>query len=386
MPTDLRTILTPERLAAVLIGVVAIVVLASQTVASPPAVVPSASATASIRPSASPTMDPVVANALLSALVVDQRLAGLGTDLEGLLDGDPSGSDIADILRPMNTVVLSGQTAAERLMGTATTAALGKDLAALYDDILSGNEETFGQSIRETKAYVDRAKALVKRFADLPALDHRIGDALVGRSSGTAASGAPSSAPPSATGAPTATPKPTAAPTATPKPTEAASASPVASGSPAASFDSGLVANGTFDTGLTGWRLELGPEARAIASHDATGGPDGSGAALISIVDGTASRAGISWTLPGLHLAPGVSYRVTASMRSSAPREVRIRLEDGVGQTTTARVFPVDQTWTDVTFDLTQLAGATSEVLAFDLGRGDASVWIDDVAIVEVPG
>ena len=65
-------------------------------------------------------------------------------------------------------------------------------------------------------------------------------------------------------------------------------------------------------------------------------------------------------------------------MRSSAPREVRIRLEDGVGQTTTARVFPVDQTWTDVTFDLTQLAGATSQLS----GAGSGGTVTGSVTVV----
>ncbi len=384
MRADIRALLAPEWVAAVLIGVIAIAILASRTVASPPAVVPSASATASVRPTTSPTMDPIVRNALLSALVVNQRLADQGSDLESVLGGDPNGSDIADILRPMNTDVLTGQTAAERLIGSAATAALGKDLAALYDKIVTGNDATLGLSIQETKAYVDRARALVKRFADLPAIEDRIRDVLAGRVPNTAGSGPPSGVPPSATAGATETA--TAAPTKTPKPTQAPTATPVTSGSPPASFDTGLVPNGTFDTGLAGWSLELAPEARAIASHDATGGPDGSGAARIAIVEGTAARAGIAWTMPGLHLVPGVSYRVTASMRSSAPREVRVRLADGDGQTTTARVFQVDGAWSDVTFDVTQLAGATSDVLAFDLGRGDAPVWIDDVAIVEVPG
>ena len=341
MRADIRTLLTPEWVAAALIGVVAIAVLASRTVASPPAVVPSASVTASVRPTTSPTMDPIVRNALLSALVVNKRLAGQGSDLESVLDGDPVGSDIADILRPMNTDVLAGQPAAERLIGSAATAVLSARISRPCTTRSSpGTRRPSASRSERRRAYVDRARALVKRFADLPAIDARIGDALAGRVPNTAGSGPPSGASPSATAGATGTA--TAAPTKTPKPTQAPSATPVPSGSPPPSFDAGLVPNGTFDTGLAGWSLELAPEARATASHDATGGPDGSGAARIAIVEGTAARAGIAWTMPGLHLVPGVSYRVTASMRSSAPREVRVRLADGDGQTTTARVFQVD--------------------------------------------
>ncbi len=89
---------------------------------------------------------------------------------------------------------------------------------------------------------------------------------------------------------------------------------------------------------------------------------------------------------PGLRLIPGVTYRVTASIRASAPREVRIRLGGAGGQTTTARIFQVGPAWSTVSFDMTQLASENAGVLAFDLGRGDPSVWIDDVSMVEIPG
>ena len=391
MRSDLRGIVTPEWIAAALIGILAIAVLASSTVASPQAPAPSASASPTVRPSASSAMDPVVRNALLTALTVNERLADRGVALEAILDGKPTGTNIAGILRIVNTDVLTGRAAADRLVGTSSTATLGQDLSTLYEELLTGNAATLGVSLQETAAYVARAKVLIERFADLPALDDRINDALTGGLPGPDVSGAPSSSSPGATSSatPTATPtpKPTATPKPTKKPTKTASPTPQPSGSPpASSFDTGLVPNGTFDSGLADWRLDLAPEARAVATHDATGGPDGSGAARISIVDGTASRSGISWMTPGLRLIPGVTYRVTASLRASAPREVRIRLGGTGGQTTTARIFQVGQAWSTVSFDMTQLASEDSGVLAFDLGRGDPSVWIDNVAMVEIPG
>ncbi len=168
MPTDLRKVVTPEWVAAGLVGVLLIAVLASGAVASPGIPAASASATPTVRPSASSTMDPVVRNALLTALVVNQRLADRGASLEAVLKDDPSGSAIAAILRIVNTDVLTGQTAADRLMATSATARLGEDLATLYEDILTGNEATQGVSLQETATYVDRAEVLVKRFADLP--------------------------------------------------------------------------------------------------------------------------------------------------------------------------------------------------------------------------
>ena len=377
MRADPREIVSPEWLAAALVGLLAVTVLASGALASPGSPAPSASVAPTVRPSASPTMDPVIRNALLTALVINQRLTDRGGALEAEVDGDPSGSDIAAILRSVNTDVLIGKTAADRLLETDATAALGEDLAALYDDLRTGNEATLGVSIQNVATYVDRAQVVIEQFGVLPAINDRIDDALDGRPSGPGGSGALPSAAPTATPSSAPTPTPTPSPTPRPSGSASPSASPV---------DSGLVPNGTFDTGLAGWRLDLAQGAEALATHDPTGGPDDSGAVRIAIVEGSTSRSGISWTTPGLRLVPGANYRVSASIRASAPREVRIRLEGAGGQTTTARIFQVGQAWSDVQFDMTQLASESSVLLAFDLGRGDPSVWIDNISVVEIPG
>jgi hypothetical protein len=116
------------------------------------------------------------------------------------------------------------------------------------------------------------------------------------------------------------------------------------------------------------------------------GGPDASAAARVDISIGSQARSGISLMTSPVALAKGATYVVELAVRSAEVREVRVRLIDGAGQTTAARVFPVGTAWSVISFEVTQLVADPAVWLGLDLGRSNATVWFDNVAIRESPG
>ena len=369
MTERLRQILSPELMAAVLSLVVLTAILTSGALARPASEAsasPSASPTATARPS--PTLDGAVRSALLNAQASGHRLAERAAELEAARAADPAdGARIATILRAVNTTVAAAASSPPVLVAEPATTPLGTDLAAFYEAIIVRNDETLGASIQDAPSYVAGADAVLVLFADLPAFDDRIADALAGRVVSL----------PSASSAPLPTPTTTAPPT----PPQASTSPPASTAPTSLPTTPNLVANGTFDDGLVGWRLETDAIAVASLAHEPAGGQDGSGAARVDIDTGSPARAGIAVVTATSPLDPGVTYRVDVRIKAAALREVRIGLSDAQGLTTTARVFQVGPSWSVLTFDVLQLVGDPTVRLSVDLGRSDASVWLDDVAI-----
>jgi hypothetical protein len=366
----LRDLASPEWIASLLVAFVAVALIAAQALAGigSPAVA-DRSPTPRITPSPEPTMDPAIRNALATALIVNQSLAARAAELEAAIAvRQPQGPDIAAILRSVNTDLTTGKDAATRLLLADETATLGADLQAFYDAVLARNNETLRTSIRSTGAYVEGARAVIDLLAGLPPLNDRIADALTGRGT-PSATVVPSPSEPSPSVAPT--PSPTPSPTATPPPASASpSAAPV-----------GLVPNSGFEAGLDGWQLVLEGGPRATLAHEPGAGPDGSAAARVDIATGSAARSGISLVSSSLPMDQGVTYVVEVAVRAASAREIRVRLIDGNGQTTTARVFQVTAAWQVVRFDAKQLLADPAVRVGLDLGRSAATVWFDNVVV-----
>jgi hypothetical protein len=372
----LRGIVSPELLATILSGMVIAGVLASGVLAGPG---DGFGATASPEPVASGTpasgLQPELRAALVTARAVGERLAGRAAELEEVIDGEPEdGGEIAAILRAVSQTAASATAVPQVLQRHGATRGLGEDLAAFYVDIVTLNDETLGASIQDAGAYIAGAEALLDRLASLPEFDDRMETALAGRR--PAASGL--AAGPTATRE-SALPAPTPSePTSEPAPSVSV---PPPSVDPSAEPNGpNLLANGTFDADLDGWLLERDATALATAVHDPGGGVD-SGAARIETTTTSPARGGVAWVSDVEGLAAGTAYRVQVRMRAASPREIRVRLTDAAGLTTTARVLPVRTTWETVAFDIVQLVGEPGVRLAIDLGRSDATVWIDEVVI-----
>ncbi len=376
-----RVVASPESIAAVLVALLGVVLIATQALAlqGPQAVRPTP--TPSTVGSPSPTMDPQIRNALVTALAVNQSLAARAAELDAAVASEePVAADIAALLRNVNTDLTAGGEAANRLLLSDETAELGEDLLAFYRAVLARNNETLRTTIRNVAAYVEGASAVSAMLADLPILNDRITDALARRGAATPPASGPPSTPPASVAPPTV--PPTASPIVTPPPT----ASPpvvVPSGAPTAGGPT-LVTNGDFEAGQGGWRLELVAPAQATVTAEAGAGLEGSTAARVDITTGSLARAGISLVSPAISLERGTSYLVEVWARSAGPREVRVSLADGAGQISSARNFTIAESWTRLTFDLTQLHADPSVMLRLDLGRSDATVWFDNVAVRKI--
>jgi len=202
----LSPIASPESVASILVGLLAVVILASQVIAAPvaqpsrgPSPEPTASATttptASV--SASSQLGPLIVSSLQTMLIINQRLATASDDLaKAVAVRTPVAEDIAAILRRINSDMAAGTDAANRLLAEPRTAALGNALVAFYAKVAAQNAQTLGTSIRVVSAYVDGGKKVIRILAGLGALDKRIQAALDGAPEvSPAASGAASPSP-----------------------------------------------------------------------------------------------------------------------------------------------------------------------------------------------
>jgi hypothetical protein len=373
-PGDLSS---PESIASALVGLLAVGLIAAQAFAGigvPMTPVPSAGP--SVVPSAAPTMDPEIRRALATALLVNQSLASRGAALESALSVEPPVAlDIADHLRSVNADLTAGKQAADRLRLGDETADLGADLATFYDGLMARTTETLGNSIRNTDAYVEGARAIIDMLAPLPALNDRIADALVGRS------GATPSPSQSAVPTPSPTPPPTPPPATPSVPPQSSPPSAQPSGAPAS-----LVFNPGFEDGVNGWQLQLTDGAQATLGHEPLGGPDGSAAARVDITSGSLARSGIALMSEAFSLSRGETYVVDLWVKSTAAREVSVRLVGTSGQVTASRVLQAGTTWSEISFDVTHLAADPNVQLSLDLGRSNATVWFDNIVVRKSSG
>jgi hypothetical protein len=364
---------SPESIASALVGLLAVGLIAAQALPGFGPTTPVPSPGPSAASSAAPTMDPEIRRALATALLVNQSLASRGAALESALAVvPPLAADIAEHLRSVNADLTAGKEAADRLRLSDATADLGADLAAFYDGLLVQTTATLGNSFRNTDAYVEGARALIDMLAPLPGLNERITDALAGRSGAT-----PS---PNQSAAPTlpASPPPTLPPA---TPSVPPPSSPPSPGAPVS-----LVFNPGFEDGLNGWQLQLTDGAQATLALEPLGGPGGSAAARVDITVGSPARSGIALMSEVFALSRGESYVVDLWVKSTAAREVSVRLVATGGQVTASRVLQAGTTWTEISFDVTHLAADPNVQLSLDLGRSDATVWFDNIVVRKSSG
>jgi hypothetical protein len=201
----LSPIASPESIASMLVGLLAIVVVASQVIALP---VSTPSQTGSPGPtlSSSPTpttpvatssqLGPLIVSALNTMLIINQRLATASDDLaKAVAVRTPVAEDIAAILRRINSDMAAGTEAANRLLAEPRTAALGNALVAFYAKVAAQNALTLGTSIRVVSAYVDGGQKVIRILTGLDALDRRIQAALGGEAEASPAGPAASPSP-----------------------------------------------------------------------------------------------------------------------------------------------------------------------------------------------
>jgi hypothetical protein len=193
----------------------------------------------------------------------------------------------------------------------------------------------------------------------------------------------PTPAPSKPSPSPTPTPVPTKTPAPTPTPTP--TGTPAPSGNPTESLPVATgpeqVTNGGFEDGVDQpWQLFLGPGAAATLAADPAEAGAGASSARIDITSGSLAYAGISLRQAGLSLEPGQQYALTVSMRSTAIRDVRVRIASSASAQYFGRIVSATPQWSSQTFVFTAGVGDPNAVLELDLGRAEATTWFDGVS------
>jgi hypothetical protein len=331
-------------------------------------------AVATAVPTPTPPVDPAVVRLLRS---LNDRLEANADALQAELDRSRFRADaVQSIVRQVNTFAPNGSEAVKALGG-----ALGKDepggkLAALYLAMADSASKTLNASVNNNpEAYRLGAVRLVALIRQLPELQKEL-DALAEPPTPAPSKPSPS---PTPTPIPTKTPAPT--PTATPPPT----GTPAPSGNPTESLPIATgpeqVTNGGFEDGVDQpWQLFLGPGAAATLAADPAEAGAGASSARIDITSGSLAYAGISLRQAGLSLEPGQQYALTVSMRSTAIRDIRVRIASSAGAQYFGRIVSATPQWSSQTFVFTAGVGDSDAVLELDLGRAEATTWYDGVS------
>jgi hypothetical protein len=83
----------------------------------------------------------------------------------------------------------------------------------------------------------------------------------------------------------------------------------------------------------------------------------------------------------GLTLESGTTYVVSLAVRSTAARDIRIRLSTELGEVIASRVLPVTTTWTTVSFQVTPIGSFQDVTLLIEIGASSQRIWLDDIGL-----
>lgn len=121
-----------------------------------------------------PGMPPIVRSALVQAVTVDEQLAGSSQALRTALATSPfDASEVAQILRSISADAVYAAELADHVSTWPDAATVGADLSAAYGSIHDSATETLVASVRNTTAYRDGARSMVRLLAAVGAIDAR---------------------------------------------------------------------------------------------------------------------------------------------------------------------------------------------------------------------
>ena len=331
-------------------------------------------AVATAVPTPTPLVDPAVVRLLRS---LNDRLEANGQALQAELDRSRFRADaVQAIVRQVNGFAPNGSEAVKALGGALGKDEAGGKLGALYLAMADSASKTLNASVNNNpEAYRVGAVRLVALIVQLPKLQAEL-DALA-----EPRTAPPSSPPPT----PTPTPVPTKSPAPTATPAPSPTGSPASSSSPTETLPVATgpeqVTNGGFEEGVgQPWQLFLGPGAGATLAVDPAGAGAGTSSARVDISTGSAAYAGISLRQAGLSLEAGQQYALTVSMRSTAVRDVRVRIASSTGAQYFGRIVSATPQWASQTFVFTAGVGDPNAVLELDLGRDESTTWFDGIS------
>lgn len=277
--------------------------------------------------------------------------------------------DVKTSVRQISSAVTFAAEVSDRIASQPGGASIDAALQAAYAPILDGSKDVLSLALSNDAGIRTGAEALVEAIAGLPDVDALVADATPSRSP---------SATPDSSATPTATPSQTPAVTIRPTPEPTGSDDPTAT--PAATGPNQLV-NPGFEAGSAPWRLVLGPGASGAFDVVSDEVHSGEGAALIAQSSSPGAWSDIALRQDGIRLENGTTVRVQLWARSTAARNIRVRITTGLGEIVASRILPIDTSWSLVSFDLTAIGTITDAVLTIEAGLSGQPVWIDDLSV-----
>lgn len=306
------------------------------------------------------------ASLVLSIRNTNARIVALGGELERLLAEDPFvTSAVAMRIREISAAATFAKGVVDRIQFQPGGAAIAPVLRASYDVIVIAADKALSVAFTDRVAVRQGADGVLIVLVDLPDIDKLLAAAAAGASPSLPSEPGAS---PTETTAGTPGPNPTPRPTATPSPT------------PSPNPSSQLV-NGSFETGLDPWRLVLASGAAGTFERTTVDPYSGHASAVVTVTGGAGPWSALSVEQGGLTLESGVTYRVSLAVRSTAAREIRIRLSTALGEVIASRVLPVTATWTTVSFQVTPIGRFQDVTLQIEAGASGQRIWMDDVSL-----
>jgi carbohydrate binding protein with CBM4/9 domain len=368
-------------LAAIIYSVVGVGIIVASTVA-PEVPTPTPTATeATVTPRPAPTMDASYVTLIRSA---HAKIPPLGKELEVLLLDDPLvPRDVIQKVKEISAAATFAIGIVDRIAIQPGGAAVAPTLRLAYGAIVDATDKTLSVPFADRVALRLGAEGVVAAVAALPDIN-----AVLILVSASASPSLPPTAPPLATpsesAGPTSTPEPTEAPTPkpTPSPTPTPTPEPSASVAPSPSPSRpSQLENGGFEVGVEPWTLVLAPGAagtfeRTVADHFA-----GSASAVVSVTGPVGPPSAVTVEQGGLTLSSGVTYTVSMAVRSTAARDIRVRLSTPTGQVIASRVLPVTSTWTTVSFEVTPIGGYQDVTMHIEAGASSQRIWLDALSL-----
>jgi carbohydrate binding protein with CBM4/9 domain len=334
--------------------------------------------------------------AINTVLGVNLRLLDYGQSLQAELDKSKvDTNDVKGTMAQMSIQLHAGEPAASRLLDSPATALVGADVSAVYAELQAELQAASDFNRRDEAAWRKSAIAVVATLKALPSIDLRLEAIRAGLPD--PAGPVPPSAPP--TSAPTATPPPSASPVLTPPPTAPPTIQPTAPPPPGSSVppsfgptpspplaEPNQLQNPGFEASIPPWEVRANPNVRAALAIDSATPHSGKTSARIDVITTDGLPQSIVLQQAGVTLEQGAKYRVSMALRSTAVRQVRVRVTSATQPDQTYGVAPLmaGPSWTVQTFEFTTFVGGSGRLLKIEVGQVTGSVWIDDVSIARV--
>jgi hypothetical protein len=146
-----------------------------------------------------------------------------------------------------------------------------------------------------------------------------------------------------------------------------------------------IVVNPGFESGVgTAWQLLVVAPAAATIGDVHTNPASGRNSAVVSILQGSDSRAAIALEQGPLTLSAGTRYQLSLTIRSTESRDIRVQVVSASGNAYATHLFAATTSWSEQSFEFTALASDATTRLRIELGGSSASVYLDDVGLAPV--